>query len=197
MVGQANEEASDWRAAWEPVAAQIGRRLDETPPVPGGVPISVEAVRRYLEPLEFDCPLHYDSHVAQAHGYADIIAPYTSATSFALSPLWTPGVPLFTDADRDAQPARSNVRPSLPADAPPISSYFAASMDVDFLRPIVVGDRLTRLSPILRACNPKETKVGRGAFLTLESSIVDCQGATVARMTVTAYFYDAHDHATT
>lgn len=179
-----------WKLSWSAVEAQVGTQLEGPEPIAGAGVIEAEAIRRYLEPLEFDCTLHYDTDVARRYGHNDIIAPYTSVTSFALPPLWEAGQSLFSDPARDAQPGRTNVRPFLPPGAPEISGYFATGMDVDYHRPPRVGDRLTRLNPRLLACEPKETRVGRGAFLTLEADIVDAESEPVATIRSTVYFYE-------
>lgn len=181
---------SDWRGEWAAVAAQVGQELDGPEPQAAAGEVHAETIRRYLEPLEFDCPLHYDRGVAMAHGHADIVAPYTSVTSLALPPLWRPGQTQFVEAGRDAQPAETNVRPFVPKGAPAVAGYFATNVDMEFVRPPIVGDRLMRKNPRLLACEPKETKVGRGAFLTLESEIVDAAGDRVATVLSTVYMYE-------
>ena len=43
--------------------------------------------------------------VARAHGFPDVIAPYTAAMSFSVPPMWRPGEPtLYDDPAPDAQP---------------------------------------------------------------------------------------------
>ncbi|MGQ7829779.1 FAS1-like dehydratase domain-containing protein [Altererythrobacter sp. Z27] len=179
-----------WQDAWRPVIALVGQPLSGPEPVPGAEQITAEAIRRYLEPLEFDCPLHYDTATAQQFGYPQVIAPYTSVTSFALGELWRPGEPLFIDDGYNSQPARTNVRPFAPEGMPPVTGYFATEVEMDFVRPPFVGDRLTRENPVLLSCEPKQTRVGRGAFLTLESQIVDQDGDLVATVRSTVYFYE-------
>ena len=44
----------------------------------------------------------------------------------------------------------------------------------------------------LAACEPKETKIGRGAFLTWESEIVNPRLEVVARLRTTFYRYNPH-----
>jgi acyl dehydratase len=65
-------------------------------------------------------------------------------------------------------------------------------MELDFIRPVVAGERLGRRGYRLLACTPKETAVGRGAFLKWESEIVDEQGEVVMRMRAGTYAYQPH-----
>lgn len=182
----------NWRAAWQPMVDAVGREFDEAPVVFRADRIEASAVRRYLEPLEFDCPLHYDAQFARAHGYADIVVPTTALSTFSLAPMWEPGRVLFTSDERDAQPATSAVSGIVTGLEPPTTGYFATNYDVDYLRPAVVGDRLARRGAKLLACAPKETKVGRGAFLTWQSEIVNERLEVVARLRTTFFRYNPH-----
>jgi hypothetical protein len=183
----------DWKAAWQPVIDLIGQPLAENKIVWSSIPVEAGAVRRWLDPLEFDCALHYDRAAAQAHGYTNIVAPYASISGFAISPLWQPGTTLFDSAERNAQPIVRSLQPPLPPQAPAFTGYFATDMEYDFLRPVVVGEFLGRRAPRLIACAPKETKVGRGAFVTFEAETLSvADGDVVARMRFSLFCYNPH-----
>jgi hypothetical protein len=107
--------------------------------------------------------------------------------------MWSPGDPtLFESAERDAQPARSPINNADPGPAPRTRGFFATDIELDFLRPVVVGERLGTRGRTLLSCVPKETRVGRGAFCAFESEIVSDQGDVVARMRTGTYAYDPH-----
>ena len=183
--------SEDWKAAWQPLIDLIGQPRVEKKIVWSSIPVEAGAVRRWLDPLEFNCALHYDRAVAQAHGYPDIVAPYASVTGFTNPPLWQPGTTLFDSAERNAQPHARSLRPPLPPQAPAITGYFATDMEYDFLRPVVVGELLGRRGPRLIACLPKETKVGRGAFVTFEAeTLSSADGEVVARMRFSLFCYN-------
>jgi hypothetical protein len=106
--------------------------------------------------------------------------------------MWRPGETLFDSADRNGQPTKtpiSGVRTDL---EPPTTGFFATNYDVEYLQAVVVGDRLLRRGAKLVACQPKETKVGRGAFLTWESEIVNQRLDVVARLQTTYFRYNPH-----
>jgi hypothetical protein len=90
-------------------------------------PIERSAVRRYLEPLEFDCALHYDPGFARLHGYEDVV-PVSALSTFAMGPMWCPGERIFLSQDRNAPPARS-----------------AVSGNVTGLEPVPVGNQTRRM----------------------------------------------------
>jgi hypothetical protein len=177
-------------AVWDSMIARIGRDVSDGEVTWGADPIERSAVRRYLEPLELDCALHHDREVARAHGYRDVIAPYTSVITFTFPAMWEPGQELFTSDERDAQPAISPINGDHLRVAPEITGFFATDMEIDFLRPPVVGERLCRQGSVLKACEPKWTSVGRGAFLTLEAEIRSDAGDVVARMRNTVFAYE-------
>ncbi len=181
---------ADWKAAWDPVMTQIGTDLAPESARLGADAVEAGTIRRYLEPLEFDCALHTDPEVARAHGFAGVTAPYTSITTFGLPPVWEPGERQFTSAERNAQPARLSVKPRVPPGAPPVSGFFITDWEADYLRPVVAGERVGRRGYRLLSCLPKETKVGRGAFCTFESEVVTATGEVVARLRTTAFLYN-------
>jgi hypothetical protein len=122
-----------------------------------------------------------------------VIAPVASYFTFVAPPLWRPGdPPVFTSDDRDAQPEGIAARRFLTGLEPPHTGYFAADMEVEPLRPVVLGDRLTRSGMKLVACRPKETSVGRGAFMTWEWEVRNQRRETVARFRNTMYVYSPH-----
>ena len=107
----------DWRRDWDPIIAMIGTDLFQRPEEQGwGTPhhviawgperIDASAVRRYLEPLEFDSGLHNDAACARAQGFADIAVPATALLTFTIQPIWQPGGPsVFSGAGRNDPPA--------------------------------------------------------------------------------------------
>lgn len=189
MTIDASQHGS-WQATWDPMIARIDTDLTDGEVMWGADVIERSAVRRYLEPLEFDCALHYDADVARAHGFADVTAPYTSVITFTMPAMWEPGRHLFTSDDRDAQPAYSPINGENLRLAPEITGFFATDMEIDFLRAPVVGDRLGRRGGVLRACVPKWTSVGRGAFLTVEAEVITETGDVVARIRNTMFAYE-------
>lgn len=179
-----------WMATWEPMIAKVGTDLSQGAVTKGADPIERGAIRRYLEPLELDCPLHYDVETAHAHGFGDVTAPYTSVLTFTIPPMWSPGQQLFTSDDRDAQPSSSPINGDYLRVAPHITGFFATDMEMDFLRPPLAGEHLSKKGNVLLSCVPKWISVGRGAFMTLESEVVTDGGEPVARIRNTVFAYE-------
>lgn len=188
-----SETQPDWQAAWQPMRARVGEDFGQADTSGGADVIEQGAVRRYLEVLEFDCPLHFDAALALTLGHATPTVPSTSLMSWSLPPMWSPGQPpVFTSDARNAEPERSPLRGVRPDGMPPTSAYMATDYEVDYLRPVHVGDRLARRGSRLVQCEPKETRVGRGAFTTWEYDIVDQHEDVVARCRFGVYHYNPH-----
>jgi hypothetical protein len=184
---------SDWTLEWQEVIDAVGQDFGDGEAHYGADMVEAGAIRRFLEPLELDCALHYDADFARDHGYPGIIAPYTSALTWAMPAMWSPGdQPIFTDDARDAQPAHSPINNQGFPLGPRTTGFFATDIELDFIRPITLGERLGRRGNRLLSCTPKETAVGRGAFLKWESEIVDAGGDVVLRMRTGTYAYQPH-----
>jgi hypothetical protein len=186
-----DETDDDWTAAWADMVAMIGRDLSDGTIRWGADRVEASTIRRFLEPLELDAAIHYDPDAARSAGYEDIVAPVSSLLSFTIPPMWAPGdSSLFGDAEPDAQPLRSPIDNPDPGPAPPTSGFFATDMNIEFLRPVVVGERLGLRGRRLLRCTPKQTAVGRGAFTTTETEIVSDRGDVVAVMRSGTYAYN-------
>ena len=169
---------------------QVGQDFSDGSIAWGADAVEPGSVRRFIEPLEFDCKLHYDAEVATQYGYAGIVAPYSSFLTFTFPAVWSPGETQFAHPQHHAQPARLSVQPKAPPGTPQVTGFFVVDWNADFHRSVTVGERLGRRGERLLSCVPKETKVGQGAFLTLESDIVSSVGDVVATFRRTVYLYN-------
>ena len=177
-------------AAWQPVIDRFGEDLGVWRWTGADV-IDPGMIRRLCEVLEFDCPLHHDADAARAHGHPDLVAPYTAALPFSLPPLRSPGEPsLFVDDARDAQPERSVIAGLEIPGAPPTTGFMVTEIDTEFARPARVGERLRQTGLTLLAFRPRQTRVGRGAFMTFETDIRGAEDERVATIRMTTFSYD-------
>lgn len=194
----------DWTAQWRPVIDAIGRDFLDGDTTWGGDPIERGAIRRYLEPLELDCPLHTDVRFARAHGLPDVTMPATGVIAWTIPAAWAPGQVLFDSAERDAQPVRSAINNADMPLGPKTTGFFGTDIELEFDRDVCAGERLGRRGKRLMSCTPKETGVGRGAFMTWESEIVaapaesadldgPAQSEVVGRIRVGTYAYVPHE----
>ncbi|WP_436698052.1 FAS1-like dehydratase domain-containing protein [Nocardioides sp. BYT-33-1] len=194
MTAPADTE-QDWQADWRPVIDAIGRDFAEGAVTWGGDAVERGAIRRYLEPLELDCALHTDPEVARAAGHADVTMPATGVIAWTIPAAWQPGQVLFDSADRDAQPVHSAINNADMTLGPRTTGFFGTDIEVDFLRDVVAGERIGRRGKTLLSCKPKETAVGRGAFMTWESEVVTEELEVVGRIRIGTYAYIPHPKA--
>ena len=76
---QLTEKQADWQADWQPLVEAVGRDFGDGSTVWGADLVERGTIRRFTEPLELSSGLHYDLQIAWAHGFPDVIAPYTAA----------------------------------------------------------------------------------------------------------------------
>jgi len=182
---------ADWTADWQTLIDRIGTHLDGSEIQFGPDPVEASHIRQYLEVLELDCQLHYDRAVAQEHGWPDVTAPYTSAWSFVFPPSWAPGwSSAYRGTGRDEQPGTGAMqREALPF-APPTTHTFGTNASYEFTRPPIVGDRVGMTGRFLLGCVPKQTRVGRGAFVTVSRQLVTQHDELVCAMEMEMYLYN-------
>jgi hypothetical protein len=183
-------DRDDWQDAWQSAIEAIGEHFPERWEDAETDRIEAGAVGRYLEPLEFDCPLHWDASVAKAHGYPDIIAPYSGLATWVSIGVWRPGDdPVYLGNGRDEQPRWRSEGRRPPQPGPDVDGIFATDIDIEYRRPFVVGERLSLVGRKLISVVPKQTSVGRGAFLTFESEVRNEQDELIATQRICMYRY--------
>ena len=189
--------SDDWQDEWQPMIDAVGKDFG------GGVEreaidaVELGAVRKYLEPLEMDCPLYYDEAVAKEHGYRGVLVPQSGIATWLDGGVWRPGEGTrYPTADRNAAPHRDMTQgggqPTERPPSPKTSQTFATDIEIEFFEPVVVGDRLTSRGDRLISCVPKETRVGRGAFIINEMEIHNQRGELVAKFRRGLYQYNPH-----
>lgn len=190
---QPTEKQADWQADWQPLVEAVGRDFGDGSTVWGADLVERGTIRRFAEPLELSSGLHYVPEIARAHGFPDVIAPYTAAMSFSVPAMWRPGEPtLYSDPAPDAQPDRSPINNQDMPLGPRTTGFFATDISMEFVRPAVVGERVGRRGQRLVSCVPKQTSMGRGAFLTWESELVTDSGEVIARVRTGTYAYNPY-----
>ena len=179
---------------WTDLESAIGQDFSGGEEVVAAEVVEWSGIRRYCEVLELGCPIHWDQHAAKANGYQDIVLPVSAVNStYTNSGVWKPGDPTrwgIKDVHAIAQrePARSG--PALPI--PPTIGSFATDIEIEYLQPVCVGDRLTRKGQKLVSVTLRETSVGYGAFLVFEGYIYNQRGEHVATQRNGSYRYNPH-----
>jgi acyl dehydratase len=181
-----SESALDWSKTRE----WIGKNLVTTPRE-GADLVERGTIRRQLEVLEFGCPLHYDEGVAKRYGYPGIVAPYHMLTIYNWGAMWTPGAPTkWPNADdvhvqTQALPQGENLTVPLPG----TTAGFVTDLELTYERPLYIGEQVVQTENKLVDVNPRQTRVGDGAFLTYEATYTNQRGELLAKTRNTLYQY--------
>jgi acyl dehydratase len=147
--------------------------------------VTLNDIRHKLEVYCFDCPLHYDEKVAQAHGYRTVVAPVAMTGLWMVPPYWTPGEPPpFAPGLRERNGTYR--RTELPE---PFTRGFNAASEWEAFEPLYPGDKLRSTSKLIKI-EPKTTRVGTGAFITGETRVTKQSGELVLITRGTSYRYD-------
>ena len=146
-------------------------------------PVSLNDIRRKLEVYCLDCPLHYDDAVARVHGYKGVVAPVAMTPLWAMPAYWNPGdpVPFVPGARENPGGIRTEVPPVYPRGV-------NTGTEWEYFEPLYPGDRLEGTWS-LAEIKPRQTRLGDGAFLIVETQIFKRTGELVAKNRNTNYRY--------
>ena len=165
--------------SWEQVEALVGQEIMR---LEGPDVVSLADIRRKLEVVGFDCPLHHDEARAREHGYRTCVSPVSMTRVFSLPAYWRPGSPPI------------GTRPQIPALAGTLvpgegDTLIATGVRMDYHEPIYPGDRISAVA-VLTSVQRKTTRVGAGAFFVVQTTHAKQSGELVAVETVTFFRYD-------
>jgi 3-methylfumaryl-CoA hydratase len=145
--------------------------------------VSRSDIRRKLEVYCCDCPLHYDDGVARAHGYRGLVAPVAMTPLWAMPAYWSPGEPvLFAPGLREKA---GGIRIDLP---PIYPRGVNTATEWEYFEPLYPGDALHGNWQLVEI-KPRQTRLGDGVFLTVETTIFKHSGELVAKNRNTGYRY--------
>jgi acyl dehydratase len=168
------------QGTWEDAQSWVGRVLGK---LEGADEVTLGDIRRRLEVLAWDCPLHYDEAIAQEHGYRTVVAPSTMLMTWAMPPYWSPGDPRPELKDPAYIPSYPFTR--IPA---PGEFMFATSSETEYYEPVYPGDRITATS-VLADLTRKRLSVGDGAFFLIETTYTKQTGEVVGVERLTVFRY--------
>lgn len=180
-------DSAETPVTWEHTRAWIGRALRV---YEGCDAVEASAIRSRLEVLEFGCPLHYDEKIAKEAGYKDVFAPYTMLQTYSSPATWRPGQSTSWQSNHPNFAIETKIRHG---DIPsPGTHSFATDVEIEYFKPLYLGDRVSMQERRLVNVNPKHTRVGDGAFLTWESRFVNHHGEMVATARTSSFVYIPH-----
>jgi uncharacterized OB-fold protein/acyl dehydratase len=155
---------------------------------PSGAPMEARdevnqaMIRHWTDAVGDDNPVYADDAVARANGFPGVIAPPTMLQAWIMRGYRSqPGGSWKALRDESGQvSAQEELFDVL--DAAGFTSVVATNCDQEYVRPVVLGDRLT-VSSVIESVSPeKHTALGDGHFVTTRMDYVDQDGAPVATM---------------
>ena len=158
------------RGSYEEARAMIGTATDA---VRGDVAVNRATILQFAGAVEDANPSFWDEEFA-AETWGGVLAPP------AMLPVWT--MRLRWHPDGSGQGGMLMCSVPLPGD-----NVVNAGNDVEFLVPILEGDRLTVEEELLDVSAEKTTKLGVGHFVTTRAVFRRGDGEVVARQTNTIF----------
>jgi acyl dehydratase len=161
---------------WDQAGAMVGETLARTT---GPDPVNEPDIRRKLEVIGWDCPLHYDAGTARAHGYRTIVSPVSMTRVWTIQSYWSPG------EERIGTELMSTPLPAtlVPGEG---DTLIATNVRLEYFDPVYPGDRITA-SAVLKSVERKTTRIGPGAFFVVETTYENQRAEVVAVETATLF----------
>jgi acyl dehydratase len=170
MAGVSNLAPGTWAEA----EAMVGTTIVT---LEGADAVSMGDIRRKLEVIGWDCPLHSDEACAREHGYETIVSPVSMARVWAMPAYWSPGQPTL-----GVEPMSTPIPATdVPGEG---DTMIATGVRTEHLAPIYPGDRISATA-VLRSVTRKNTSLGPGAFLVIETTYANQRDERVSIETVT------------
>jgi acyl dehydratase len=166
---------------WEEAEALVGSTIAT---LQGVDEVSAGDIRRKLEVIGWDCPLHYDESSARAHGYETIVSPVSMARVWAMPAYWAPG------QERIGSEQMTTPIPgaSVPGEG---DTLIATGVRIEYKAPVYPGDQISGAA-VLKSVTRKTTRLGRGAFIVMETTYRNQRDEIVTIETVTLLRYASH-----
>jgi len=142
-------------------------------------------VRHWVEAMGDENPVYVDADAARAEGFDGIVAPPTMLQAWVMR-----GYRATVEAER-ARRGGTSAGPEGPfaqdrvftlLDEAGFTSVVATNCDQEYLRPLVLGDRLSAASVLESVSPEKATALGDGHFVTTRTDFTDADGLPVATM---------------
>lgn len=170
---------------WEDAEALVGQTIAV---LHGVDAVTHGDIRRKLEVIGFDCPLHTDAACARAHGHADLISPVSMIRVWAMPAYWQPG---------EARIGTEQMTTPIPATKVPGDgdTMIATGVRMEHVADVHPGDRISATA-VLKSVTRKTTRVGPGAFIVMETTYRNQHEEPVAIETVTLLRYRQQEPTT-
>ncbi len=153
----------------------------ESPPQTAPIAVSEHLIRHWCETLEDGNPLYLDEAYARSQGYDGLVAPPGAIMTTLVMPYRWPWPP---EGGAPAPHIHYTVKELLNL---PVG--IITDVELENLRPLQVGDRLSVSQRLVSISAWKRTRLGEGRFWAMERLYRNQRGELVARERLTAFGY--------
>jgi uncharacterized OB-fold protein/acyl dehydratase len=160
----------------------FGARLQEFagrasgPPTDAPDEVNQAMIRHFVEAVGDENPVYTDDEAARAAGFSGVIAPPQMLQAWIMRGYKAS----HSDATGREPTAHDEIMGLL--DSQGFTSVVATNCEQEYMRPLVLGDRIAATSVIESISDEKSTALGDGHFVTTRLEFVDQAGDLVATM---------------
>ncbi len=178
---------------WKDLEDAVGQDFSDGEVHWGVEPLDWSAIRRICEVVEMDFPLFYSDEQAKKHGYKGIFCPASHVQNLTGQGLWRPGDPTrWPVSERNYRSNGAGQERNRPVPAPKTTAAFATDREIEYIKPVYIGDRLGSRGRKLISVAIRETSVGHGAFTIFETEWLNQHNEVVALSRSGGYQYNPH-----
>jgi len=139
-------------------------------------PVNQAMIRHWAAAFEDHNPVYTDPGRAAASRFGGIVAPPMMLQT------WTMPTPKITGiAERGGSPVETTTNPLAVLDRAGFIATLATNSEVEIVRYLRLGDVITSTMEIESVSEEKQTRIGRGHFITWVTTYRDQQGEVVGR----------------
>ena len=154
--------------------AQIGKPIGLPSVAPD--PVNQPMIRHWAAAFEDHNPVYTDASNAAASRFDGIVAPPMMLQT------WTMPTPKITGIGaRGGSPVETTTKPLAGLDAAGFIATLATNSEVEIVRYLRLGEVITSTMEIESVSDEKQTRVGRGHFITWVTTYRDERGEVVGR----------------
>ncbi len=139
-------------------------------------PVNQPMIRHWVAALEDHNPVYSDPERAAASRFGGIVAPPMMLQT------WTMPTPRITGiAERGGSPVEATTNLLAGLDQAGFIATLATNSEVEIVRYLKLGERITSTMEIESVSEEKQTRIGRGHFITWVTTYRDERGDVVGR----------------
>ncbi len=139
-------------------------------------PVNLPMIRHWTAAFEDYNPIYTDGDRAASSRFGGIVAPPMMLQT------WTMPTPKITGiAERGGSPVEGATNPLAALDAAGLIATLATNSEFEIVRYLRLGEVITSTMEIESVSDEKQTRIGRGHFITWVTTYRDEQGEVVGR----------------